>query len=131
MALHRLAILPLAVMLHACAAAPAPVPFDLYTGEPDAARIDAQFAAEMSARYGPNSSRESIVRDLDAQGFQCADVPPVEARGDYLLARCTLAKPHGLCTNQWAVEVRYASQGAARAQGSFRRPCVGPAAPAG
>lgn len=104
---------------------------NLFAGEPQPARIDSQFSGEVISHFGAKAEKAKVERKLASSGFQCADVPPVEARGDYLMARCTLPKPHGQCSDLWTVELRYAGGDSIAPHGTFRRDCVPPAAPNG
>jgi hypothetical protein len=117
--------------LCACAA-PAPVgPLTLHADDPDPARVEARFAESVANRYGGHGSRDAIETDLKGSGFACTEPPPVEARGDYLMAHCALARPRGFCTDLWIVDLRYAGPAGVTPHAAFRRTCVGPAAPHG
>jgi hypothetical protein len=122
----------IALSLSACAAPRPPAgPVRLYGAEPDPAQTETKFAAGLASRYGATGQKAAIEADLNASGFACTEPPPVEARGDYLMAHCTLARPRGLCTDAWSVDLRYAGQARVAPHGAFRRACVGPAAPKG
>jgi hypothetical protein len=101
---------------------------EFFAAEPDAAAISAKFADGIARRFAAPADLAALKADLAANGFTCADVPPVEARTDYLMAHCSRARPHGLCTDEWAVDLRFApgSPGLARASGRFWRNCPSP-----
>jgi len=136
----------LVVMVSACASSAPPAvspdlaikvwkkPLDLTAEGENVDAISAAFAGRVSARYGASAQISDVKRDLERQGFQCRDVPPVEARRDYLVAACEKPRPHGFCSDVFVVSLRFASQGRrpdalfVRADGSFARSCVVPPA---
>jgi hypothetical protein len=124
------AALALAGALEACATGAA-APLKYFADEPDPARIDSLFAEEIITHFGAKAKKAKVEKRLEGVGFRCADVPPVEARGDYLIARCTRPKPHGLCTDSWNVELRYAGDDSIAPHGTFRRACIAVATPNG
>lgn len=107
---------------------------DISAAGEDVADIEARFSQALTARYGERPGAEAVKRDLQKQGFLCRDVPPVEARTDYLVAACELPKPRGLCSDLFVVSLRFVGNSRAldhtrvRPDGSFERTCVKPAA---
>lgn len=131
----------LGLALTACATSPPPAEpprqtsalLDLSADGRDVEAISQQFAASVTARFGPRAAVDAVTTDLQGQGFLCRDVPPVERRTDYLVAACELPRPHGLCSDLFVVSLRYAGGGVSnglfvRADGSFQRSCVAPGA---
>ena len=120
----RWLLLMMALGLSACAV-PETEALKLYPNK-HAAKTDVDFSEEVAARY-PKPLPELILKaEFRADGFTCNDVPPVEGRGDYLMALCTLEKPHDECREIWTAEIRHAlgDTGGAKPVGHFRRDCA-------
>ncbi len=131
----RLTLAALAVSLAAACATPLPQgsakpDINLFASEPDKDVINTKFAAEIAHRYHTPADLAVLKTDFTANGFTCADVPPGRSarRIVPLKTRCELAKPHGFCTDQWNVELRYAPGWADlnRPTGQFWRSCSYP-----
>jgi len=91
---------------------------DLRASGEDVPAIGAAFATQLAARFGARPGVEAVKADLVKQGFLCRDVPPVEARTDYLVAACERPRPRGFCSDLFVVSLRFA--GASRALDSTR-----------
>jgi hypothetical protein len=136
-AMRTLALAAAFAFTAACAAAPEPDArlqswsgkLDLKASGEDVSAISAAFAAEIANRFGPRPGAESVKADLEKQGFICRDVPPVEARTDYLVAACERPKPRGFCADLFVVSLRFAGSSRAldptrvRPDASFERTC--------
>jgi len=136
MTARNAAALLAALMLAAACAAPAQMRetyqgrLDVRAEGEDADAIGRALTEAARARYGMRAPVAAVTADLEAQGFQCREAPPVEARSDYLVSACTLPKPHGFCSDLFALSLRYAGQdGSAlrvRPDGAFQRTCIVP-----
>lgn len=93
--------------------------------------LGAAFAAQIEVRYGPEPGLQAVKKDLQANGFSCRDVAPVEARSDYLLATCDRQEMHKSCNNIWSVSLRFDHSSRAldstrvTPNGGFERLCLG------
>jgi hypothetical protein len=137
-ALLRGAVLSLVVFSAACThmQSESALPDHLYfeAGSKTPEDLSAEFAQVMTDRYPQATGADVIKQDLIEQGLVCRDVPPVEARGDYLVAACDITKAGPkqnakTCDDVWIVALRYHdAQGPAhsmrvQAIGSFERNC--------
>lgn len=93
--------------------------------------LSAAFAAQIDMRYGPEPGLKQVKDDLSANGFTCKDVPPVEARADYLIATCEKQEMLQGCGNIWSVALRFdhrapsADSTRVTPNGGFERLCLG------
>ncbi|MET0545279.1 MAG: hypothetical protein ABWZ40_03120 [Caulobacterales bacterium] len=108
-----------------------PIDFGDWKGAQNPDQLSDAFAAQIDARYGPEPGLLAVKKDLEANGFVCRDVPPVEARGDYLVAACDRQEMLQSCNNIWSVSLRFDHNSRAldatrvTARGGFERLCLG------
>ena len=127
----RAAIL-FALVLAACVSSPAAPTggaenLNLFADGGDPHVISDEFGREIATRYPAPASLAVLDTDFTANGFTCANTPPVEARSDYLKAHCErFVLRHGPeCRDEWRIDLRFApgTGDLARPSGSFWRSC--------